>query len=719
MMERSFRSPSEKHAAIRVAFVRIAGLCWTFFEYHLRIKAKRMGVELIDRPVSTLAEQVAEIECLLREKVDVLLFRPMASNAPELLAVLECARNEGVHLISIDGLPGGTTDMCSVSADNFGGQAKLAEYVFNRMGGRGKIAYLQGDPRTEAGVRRSEGLQSALARFPGIELAFTESFDWSSTSPNFLQGVELAKAALHDHPDLDFIISATDEGALGVNTVLAQLGYRDKIMVAGFDGMPEGITALRNGDLDATVSQPLDQMAQLALELAVGLCRGEITTFAHHILDVDLVTPATIRNAAIRALRVFPEVTADLNQRATEQKNNATFLETLFDVMPTMVLVKDAKDLRYVSVNRARENWLNTPHGYQVGKSVHDFYPADIAARYDAEDYGILASGVPLEIPEEESYLEGFGRRYTRTRKIPIFDADGKPDYLMVISEDITRKKLAKEALARHTAELEKTNLALKKNNEKLVEAEKMAALGVLVAGVSHELNTPIGNALMAITTHADHTRHLAEQVETGLTRSTLVSYLSDAAAGIEILERNLRRAAELIRSFKQISIDQSNSQARTFNLAEVVKDMLLALSPSLKKTPFVIQQEIPSELTLNSFPGPLEQVLMNLVNNSVVHGFEGRSNGLITISAWATRPGWIELRVQDNGVGIAPSRIKHIFDPFYSTKFGKGGSGLGLSVSNNIVTHLLGGKIEVDSTPEKGARFTLTLPLQVEPRDG
>ncbi len=706
-------------AVARMAFVHISGLCWNFFEYHLRVKARLAGVELIYRPISNIGEQIAEIESLLRENVDVLLFRPVATYDAGLLAILERAQSEGVHLISIDGVPGGTTGMCSVSADNFGGQAKLAEYTFNKIGGKGKIAYLQGDLRTAAGVQRNKGLQSVLRRFPDIDLVFTEAFDWSSTLPNYLQGRDMAMAALHAHPDLDAIISATDEGGLGVNTVLGQLGYRGKIIVTGFDGMPEGITAVGIGDLEVTASQPLDRMAQLALDLATGMTRGEVTTFSHHLLDVDLVTRATIGVAAMRALRVFPEVAADLNQQATEQKKNANFLETLFDAMPTMVLVKDAKDLRYLSVNRAREAWLNTPHGFQLGKSVHDFYPAEVAARYDAEDYGILARGVPLEIAEEESFLEGFGKRYTRTRKIPIFDAMGKPDYLMVISEDITRKKAANEALAQRTVELEKTNLALEKNHKKLVEAEKMAALGVLVAGISHELNTPIGNALMAVTTYSDHTRSLAGRNGIGLTRSMLADYLSDAVTGIEILERNLRRAAELIRSFKQISIDQSSSQARTFNLATVVRDMLVALSPSLKKTPFVVRQDIPADLTLDSFPGPLEQVLMNLINNSVIHGFEGRSDGLITISARVARPGWIELVVQDDGAGIAPERIKQIFDPFFSTKFGKGGSGLGLSISNNIVTRFLDGQIEVSSAPGNGTRFSLMLPLQAGRHDG
>ena len=573
--------------------------------------------------------------------------------------------------------------------------------------------------RTDAGARRNMGLQRALSRYPEIELAFAEAFDWSTTSSCVLQGIDIAKSALHAHPDLDAIICATDEGALGVNGALGELGYRGKVIVTGFDGMPEGITALGIGDLEVTASQPLDRMAQLAIDLATEMTSGKTTAITHHVLEAELVTRETIRDAAMRALRIFPEVTADLNQKATEQENSAAFLETLFDVMPTMVLVKDAKDLRYVSVNRAREAWLNTPHGFQLGKSAADFYPPEVAARYDREDHAILASGVPRTLSEEETVLEGFGKRYTRTRKIPILGATGKPEYLMVICEDITKKRLASEALAQHTLELEKTRLALRKNHEKLVEAEKMAALGVLVAGISHELNTPIGNALMAVTTYSDHTRSLSKSLEAGLTRSMLAGYLSDAATGIDILERNLQRAAELIRSFKQISIDQSSSQARSFSLATLVAEVVITLSPVLKKSAFVVRQEIPAELTLYSFPGPLEQVLMNLINNSVVHGFEGRANGLITLSARATRTGWVELVLHDDGIGIAPERIKQIFDPFFSSKFGKGGSGLGLSISNNIVTRVLGGQIEVSSTLGSGTRFCLTLPVQAGRLDG
>ena len=375
MFEKEDGGRSGESTGIRMAFVHISGLCWSYFSYHLLIKAKQVGVQLDDRPVTTVKEQIAEIESLLSENIDVLLFRPMATDDAGLLAVLQRAQAQGVHLISIDGLPGGMIDTCSVTADNFGGQAALAEYIFKKMQGKGKVAYLQGDLRTEAGELRNKGLQSALLRYPEIELVFTEAFDWSSSVFNYHQGIEMAKTALSAHPDLNTIISATDEGALGVNLVLEQLGLKGKLIVAGFDGMPEGITALHTGDLEITARQPLDTMAQLSLDLALSLVKGEIKTINHHVLDVDLITRENIGDAAMRALRIFPEVTADLNQRATEQKNNATFLEALFDVLPTMVLVKEAKTLRYVRVNRAREAWLDTPHGSQLGKNAEDFYP--------------------------------------------------------------------------------------------------------------------------------------------------------------------------------------------------------------------------------------------------------------------------------------------------------------------------------------------------------
>ena len=505
------------------------------------------------------------------------------------------------------------------------------------------------------------------------------------------------------HPDLDAILCATDECALGVVSVLKAQGLRGRVMVAGFDGMPEGISALDSGDFEATARQPLDTMAGLAFELALQLCRGEIRTVVHYVQDVDLVTRANLRGEALRALRIFPEVTADLNRRTTEQRNGAAFLEALFEVMPTLVLVKDARDLRYIRANKARDELLDVPRGSQAGKYVEDYCPPEQAAIHNAEERGVLERRRTLDLPEEEFVLPKLGKRIMHTRKIPISDVHGEPQYLMIISEDITRQKETKQALTEHAVELEETRAALKKNAEQLAQAEKLAALGALVAGISHELNTPIGNALLAVTTFSDRTRRLAEQLEVGLTRSALESYLGDAASGMEIVVRNARRAAELIQSFKQVAVDQTSSQLRVFSLAMVVDEMLLTVFPAQKKAIHVVEKDIPADLTLNSFPGPLEQVLMSLISNATVHGFEGRDGGRIVISARHAAAGWIELSITDNGVGIASEHIKRVFEPFYSTKFGQGRSGLGLSIANGIVTHVLGGQIEVISSPGEG----------------
>lgn len=713
MIEKTAEEQAASPPGMRVAFVHAAALCWNFFRYYLQVRAKQAGVAFVDKPVATVDEQIAVIERLLLEETAVLLVRPMASDHAGLLAVLRKAQAQGVHLVAIDGMPGGGLDMCSVTVDNFGGQAALAAYAFERLKGRGKIAYLQGDLRTEAGDLRNKGLHSVLARYPGIELAYASAYDWLSAAFSFQQGVRMGWAALQAHPDLDAIISATDEGALGVCAVIDEMGLRGKVMVTGFDGMPEGITALSSGALEVTACQPLEAMAQQAFDLALGLATGRIANVAHCVHPVDLATRETLGEAALRALCVFPEVTEELNKRGIEQKNSAAFLEVVLDNMPALLVVKDAKDLRYVRVNKAREAWMNVPRERQVGKTAFDFFAPEAAARYQAEDRAILDRGETFEIVEEEVVIGDSESRYTRTRKIPIFGADGKPESLMIISEDVSRQKRAERALARHTEALERTNHELKRNYEKLLQAEKMAGLGALVAGVAHELNTPIGNAVLAVSTFADHTRKIAEKNGVGLTRAMLAGYLADAGAGLDIVERNLRRAAELIQSFRQIAADQTSSQARSFFLDTLVAETLLTLSPSLKKAPVEIRRDIPAGLRMDSFPGPLEQVLMNLINNAVIHAFEGRSTGVITITAKTPEAGWVELSVEDDGKGIEPDRLRRIYDPFYTTKLGSGGSGLGLSISRNIVTKVLGGSLDVNSTPGRGTRFVMRLPLQ------
>ena len=233
---------------------------------------------------------------------------------------------------------------------------------------------------------------------------------------------------------------------------------------------------------------------------------------------------------------------------------------------------------------------------------------------------------------------------------------------------------------------------------------------------MAHELNTPIGNGLIAATTLMDATRAIAGTYAQGLSRSMLDRYLLDAGNGAVIMERNLHRAADLISSFKQIAIDQNSTEARPFSLATVVSEVLVTLWPTIKRTPFKVHQSIPDDIMMDSYPGPLEQVLINLINNALIHGLAGRKHGRITISASLQDADRIRLVVEDDGKGIPEDQCAKVFDPFFTTKGDDGGTGLGLSISHSIVSGQLGGEIEVASEVGVGTRFTITIPLTVKP---
>jgi signal transduction histidine kinase len=251
-----------------------------------------------------------------------------------------------------------------------------------------------------------------------------------------------------------------------------------------------------------------------------------------------------------------------------------------------------------------------------------------------------------------------------------------------------------------------------------LVQSEKLAALGSLVAGIAHELNTPIGNSLMVASTLRDIGRDFRVGMEGGLKRSTLTSFVSETESAADILVRNLVVAGELIASFKQVAVDQTSSQRRRFALHEVVREILVTMHPTFRKTPYVIEEDIPDGIWLDSYPGPFGQVVTNLLNNTLLHAFDGCESGVVRLSA-EQRDGVVIFCCEDNGVGINPAHLNKIFDPFFTTKLGKRGTGLGLNIVHNIVTGVLGGEINVSSEPGHGTCFVLRIPLDAPRRGG
>jgi len=269
------------------------------------------------------------------------------------------------------------------------------------------------------------------------------------------------------------------------------------------------------------------------------------------------------------------------------------------------------------------------------------------------------------------------------------------------------------QRVAERTADLQAALEHLKHAQAELLQNEKLASLGALVAGVAHELNTPIGNAVTVSSSLLDAHRQFTDMVSTGLTRRALQEFLNDVGEGSQIIERNLSRAAELISSFKQLAVDQTSYQRRQFQLSDVVHEITLAMKPALRRTAIVLKVSISDGLVLDSYPGPLGQILMNLINNALVHAYSDNAEGTVYLQAVPSEAGWISLSVKDDGCGMAPATQKKIFDPFYTTRLGKGGSGLGLHIVHTLTTGILGGRIEVRSEPHVGSEFLLHLPTQ------
>lgn len=280
------------------------------------------------------------------------------------------------------------------------------------------------------------------------------------------------------------------------------------------------------------------------------------------------------------------------------------------------------------------------------------------------------------------------------------------------LNEDLENKVLNR------TRDLAKTNLTLQDSLDKLrqtqhqlVEQEKMASLGSLVAGIAHEVNTPIGICVTANTHMEDTIRQTIKEFdENKLTRSGFQKALQHIQESAAITQNNLQRAASLVKSFKLVAVDQSSEEKRLFNLVEYVDNILLSLRPKLKKVPHTITIDMDRQLNLYSSPGAFSQIFTNLIMNSLTHAFAEQQQGNINVRAYQEQDQLV-IVYSDDGQGIPADILPRLFEPFVTSKRGQGGSGLGAHIIYNLVTQVLGGQIVCDSIQGKGTIFTIRLP--------
>jgi signal transduction histidine kinase len=478
---------------------------------------------------------------------------------------------------------------------------------------------------------------------------------------------------------------------------------------------------------DHRIVRPLHELKEGALRLARGNLdqplqwhrRDEIGSLAGGLdkMRADLGTLLAERDQKNRTLQ--QELAERLRTEEALNLSRAKF-SAIFDASPVAMTVSALggdfalRDLNASWVNlfgRSREAMLASPD-------------AELAVWKSAQDRSTVMDALARtgEVARQVSWMVGMRASATSCARYRAGSLPMATSLLILAYEDITAKHQYEENILALNASLEQ-RVALRTQElssaldhlttaqTELVRTEKMAALGSLVAGIAHELNTPIGNSLTVASTLQDQTKAFVTEMGRGLTRSRLEEYVGTIQEGAGILMRGLRHAADLVSSFKQVAVDQTSINRRRFDLRETLMKFAHH-GAGHSETTILLSARFPTASAWK-VTWAIWADTDQLVNNALLHAFEGIEQGLVTISSVRLDADWVAVSVQDNGIGIPDHNLSRVFDPFFTTKLGRGGSGLGLNIVYNLVQDVLGGSITVSNvSANNGACFTLTLPV-------
>jgi len=279
------------------------------------------------------------------------------------------------------------------------------------------------------------------------------------------------------------------------------------------------------------------------------------------------------------------------------------------------------------------------------------------------------------------------------------------------LQEENARRSKTEKTLTTTNKELIKSIEELNKAKERLLEAEKMASLGELSAEVSHEVSTPVGISITSSTYLLDQITRLQHDLQQNkMSKKSIENFIKNANQSTELLTNNLNRASELLTSFKHVAVDQTSDKIRLINVSNYLDEIIQSIHPKLKKTNHCIKVHCDESIEIYSHPGAIAQIIINLIINSIMHGFENINRGEITIEIELHRS-QLTLNYKDNGHGMNEKALEKLFDAFYTTKYGKGGTGLGTHIINNLVIDTLNGKISAHSEVEQGLSYHIVLP--------
>jgi PAS domain S-box-containing protein len=386
-------------------------------------------------------------------------------------------------------------------------------------------------------------------------------------------------------------------------------------------------------------------------------------------------------------------------------------LQQVIDTVPAVINVKD-RNLRYVLMNRYMAGIFGVEPKDAIGRTTTDLMSRYGAQKTDENDRRVLNLKGGLGFYEEEYLDSSRNLRQWLVNKMPLLDAEGEIENIVTVALDIGERKRSEQEMRKAKEAAETALRNLRETQVSLIEAEKLAALGRLVAGVAHEVNNPVGISLTVASALERKAANFAAEVARGsLRRSSLNDFLETSRDASSQLVANLNRAAELITSFKQVAADRNYSDKRAFDLADLTEQVVMSLRPGLRKHNLTLTVDCQPDLIMNSYPGPYGQVLTNLFLNAVAHAFPDGRPGAIDIRARESGKDNVEIIFADDGCGMSLDVRRRAFDPFFTTRRDQGGTGLGLHIVYNIVTNRLGGRLDLDSEPGSGTRIQIVLP--------
>ncbi len=485
------------------------------------------------------------------------------------------------------------------------------------------------------------------------------------------------------------------------------------------------------------LTAPMQVLARAARQFGDGDLAVRTPSGPGHSREIGELSDA-FNGMADRIGKAHRVLEARVLERTVELASERDTAQRYLDIAGVMLMVLDRAG-RIALINRRGAEILGHPEHALLGTDWFARFPVpsqreELRRAFDARMAG--AKGAPVYY--ENRIVAGADRELVMAwHENVLRDAAGEPTGSLSSGEDITLRQKSEEALrrvnsdleqgvARRTQELAAANAtlqgtldALRHTQSELIQREKLASLGVLVAGVAHELNTPLGNSVTISSTIAAELALLRTGMNANaLTKTGMNEFIHAAGEGLALLERNLERAADMVTHFKQVAVDQASAKRRRFDLAGTIKEIVDTVRPQFRGTPHRIVLDLAPGVEMDSFPGPLGQVLTNLLLNALIHGLGDGAAGEVRLSASEAVDGKVTLLVADTGAGIAHEHISRVFDPFFTTRLGQGGSGLGLNIVFNLVTATLGGTIHVDSQVGQGAVFRIDLPCNAPTQD-